>query len=383
MILHTQKPREQSGRDTFSRYKAQIRSAALATLSILEGTEVDRVYCDLHDDFVLRLNKDGQYFYIFYQVKTNNKQNHNWSLNEVFGINPRTRKSEKHDVEKIKNSFAGKLLLHTVTFGDKCEAVIFQTNINIDNIINELVADLREDVFTSDAAKILLERFTDCFECHDLKTDQIKNNIKKITFETDVNYLKQKNDHFEPIAREKIYEYSEIDLSRDEARDILLKLIDLVQTKSSGIIHEITESSIEDLAGISISDLLDILSISKEAYKCLAEGGDSKAVKSASIIQRTLIPGGATEEQIEFCSRCKIQWDNWFRKNRHILPEYDVLKIQSDCEDILRKCINNNSIKFSDIELPINQYFHNTVETYDLNKEIILGGVFAALVRTR
>jgi hypothetical protein len=68
-MLETKKPREQSGRDSFNRYRAQVRSAAMASLSILEGEDIDKVYCDLHDDFVVRKKESNCYSYVFYQVK--------------------------------------------------------------------------------------------------------------------------------------------------------------------------------------------------------------------------------------------------------------------------------------------------------------------------
>jgi hypothetical protein len=45
-MLEKVNPREQAGRDSFSRYRAQVRSAAIAALSILDGESIDRVYCD-------------------------------------------------------------------------------------------------------------------------------------------------------------------------------------------------------------------------------------------------------------------------------------------------------------------------------------------------
>ncbi|MDH8538569.1 dsDNA nuclease domain-containing protein, partial [Klebsiella pneumoniae] len=51
--LHEVKPREQAGRDTLERYNAQIRAASIACLSILEGKDVKRVFCEFHDDFVI------------------------------------------------------------------------------------------------------------------------------------------------------------------------------------------------------------------------------------------------------------------------------------------------------------------------------------------
>lgn len=87
--FYSTKPREQVGRDTFLRYRAQIRAAALAALEILEGGEVDRVFCDYHDDFVIGKKVSGKQQYEFFQVKTRAKTSKNWTLNEVFGLKTR------------------------------------------------------------------------------------------------------------------------------------------------------------------------------------------------------------------------------------------------------------------------------------------------------
>lgn len=228
-MLHTKKPREQSGRDSFSRYKAQIRSAGIASLSILEGNEIDRVYCDLHDDFVIR-KKDGHGFsYIFYQVKTKGKQNHNWSVSDIFGLQPRAK---KQDPLKIRDSFVGKLLLHTVVFDCSCHAIVFQTNINNSDDVDELLADIATGTFKDKNSEYLISNFNLCFAnetTEQLSTEKIKSNLSKLKFETDVQYLKIGDDNFEPIARDKIYKFSEVDLSYLESKEILIKLLDLVE----------------------------------------------------------------------------------------------------------------------------------------------------------
>lgn len=381
-MLENVQPREQAGRDALARFRAQAKAAALASLSILEGKEIDRVYCDLHDDFVVRFNRNGNLFYVFYQVKTNKKKNHNWTLNEIFGLNSRIKDLTKHKNTDIFNSFAGKLLQHTVNFGDSCETVIFQTNINIEDPIEELMADIHGDHFVTKIASLLVERFPECFSCTSIGLEEIKINLKRLKFETDVQHIKLENDNFSPIAKEVIHRYSEIDLTHDEFKDILIKLMELVGSKSSGVISNLNAETIESLSGVSISDLLEILSISKAAFDALAAGGDPLAIKNASIIQRTLSKSDASEAQIEFCSRCKIAWDEWFRNNRHVLPELEVLTIQSDLAKILREIMNNGRINFADLQKPIKDY-HNGIkdEHYDLDINIILGGVMAELVR--
>ncbi len=388
MVLETKKPREQSGRDSFSRYRAQVRSAAMASLSILEGQSIDRVYCDLHDDFVVRQKDENGYSYIFYQVKTKGKQNHNWSLNEIFGLKKTLKDQSKQEVGKISDSFVGKLLLHTVVFDNYCNAVVFQTNVHNSDDVEGLINDIETGAFENKFTKILVDRFNDCFP-EQIKTnltiEEIKERLSKIKFETDVQHLKNGDDNFEPLARDKIYEYSEIDLDYIECKEILMKLLDLVERKSSGVITELTRATIEKYAGISIDDLLSILSISKDAYNNLIKGGDSKAIKSVSIIQRTLLESGAGIEEVEYCSRCKTEWDLWVRKNRHVIPEFELITIGSHIAKLLgnsRK--NGNSIALSDLSKPI-KTLENTLNKdnllYDLTVDLLLGGVFAEIVK--
>ncbi|MBZ6074475.1 dsDNA nuclease domain-containing protein [Aeromonas schubertii] len=386
-MLHTKKPREQSGRDSFSRYKAQIRSAGIASLSILEGNEIDRVYCDLHDDFVIRKKDEHGFSYIFYQVKTKGKQNHNWSVSDIFGLQPRAK---KQDPLKIRDSFVGKLLLHTVVFDCSCHAIVFQTNINNSDDVDELLADIATGTFKDKNSEYLISNFNLCFAnetTEQLSTEKIKSNLSKLKFETDVQYLKIGDDNFEPIARDKIYKFSEVDLSYLESKEILIKLLDLVEKKSSGVIHDLSIDSIEKYAAISIDDLLPILSISKEAYDALLLGGDRKAIKNASIIQRTLSSAGAGDEEIEYCSRCKTNWDIWLRNNRHIISELDLQTIKSHVTGLLNNAIGNkHSLKISELRQPI-KVLENELKLqgllYDLDINLILGAVFAELVKAK
>lgn len=84
--LHEVEPRENVGRETIARYQAQFRGAAFECLALLEDETLDRVYCDYQDDFVTRLNVEGNYVYNFFQVKTKGKLNYQWSVNDVLGV---------------------------------------------------------------------------------------------------------------------------------------------------------------------------------------------------------------------------------------------------------------------------------------------------------
>lgn len=388
-MLHTKKPREQSGRDTFSRYKAQSKSAAIATLSILEDKAVDRVYCDLHDDFVIRKSDSGKISYIFYQVKTHSKGNHNWTLNELFGLASK-KKTENQDHGKILDSFAGKLLLHTIIFDSHCNAVVFQTNIHHHDEVEKLLKDIASGDFSTKFGKMLLDDFNEIFKSELEKTlteEEVKSCLQKFNTDTDVQYIKLGDHNFEPYAGDRIYEYSEIELSRSELKEILLKLLDLVDQKSCGIIKDWNQRSIEELAGISIEDLLSILSISKDAYQCLKDGEDPKAIKSASMIQRALQNAGANSDEVSYCSRCKVDWDFWKRQNRHIITEMDLMAITQQISNLAAQSAKGGpTIDLSELGPKIKALEADLKRKsilFDLTPDLILGGVFSDLVKER
>lgn len=387
-MLEKKKPREQSGRHSFSAYRAQVRSAAMASLSILENNGIDKVYCDLHDDFVIRKKDDDGYSYVFYQVKTNGKQNYNWTVSELFGLNTKIKVQKKQSTKKIKDSFVGKLLLHTVVFDNYCNSVVFQTNINNGDDVDSIIKDIESGTFQNKFSEVLINRFNQCFPdeiASEFTEDQIKERLSKLKFETDVQHLKKGDDNFEPLARNAIYKYSEVDLGYTETREILMKLLDLVEDKSDGVISKLTKETIEKYAGISIDDLLSILSISKDAYSNLLEGGDSKAIKSASIIQRTLTSAGASLTEVEYISRCKTNWDLWLRKNRHIIIEFDLQSINSKVRKLLNDSIRNDgTLHLATLRTPIKNLMGELESEgliYDLSLELILGGIFAELVK--
>lgn len=391
MKLHENTPREQNGRDSFARYKAQVRSAAIAALAILEAKEIDRVYCDLHDDFVIRKSAPSKITYVFTQVKTRAKQNQNWTINDLIGLSVKIKDQSKQDTAKIKDSFIGKLLAHTVVFGDSCHEVVFQTNANLDDAVINLFEEISVNNFGSKYASILVDRFNECFsdelKSKSLSIDDIKACLRKIAFETDVQHLKGQNTNFDETVRKKIYEFSEVDLQPSELDQLLLKLLDLVEKKSSGTISEISEESFDRLASICVSDLLEILSISRQAYDLLIAGEDARAIKSVSMIQRALTKAGGQAETVEYCSRCKIQWDTWIRKNRLHISPLDMNSITQLVSELLIDNVRyDGTVLLSNLRIPI-KYLINRLKSddiiFDLDTDVILGGFFSELIKGR
>lgn len=140
--IHDKAPRETDGRNTVSRFRMQFQAAAYAALEILSGKEVDRVYCDYHDDFVVRRTVGETVEYHFFQVKTKGKTNQQWNVGEVFSLKKKGGLDTKEKLEAIRKSMAGKLFVHTVEFGDQCREVTVLSNVHFDDDVYEVVANL-------------------------------------------------------------------------------------------------------------------------------------------------------------------------------------------------------------------------------------------------
>lgn len=384
------RPREQSGRDSFARYRAQVRAAAIASLAILGSGEIDRVYCDLYDDYVVRRNQNGKYQYTFVQVKTRGKQNSNWTLGELLGINTRAKKISSKTAAQIKDSFLGKLLVHTAIFGVNCERVVFQTNVNLDDNIVNFSENISSKLFSDKYVSLVIDHYNECFK-GELKAALLVGDIKicleKLVFETDVSYLKDPCPEFDSKARKTVYDYSEIDLRPLELDQILLKLLDCVEKKSSGVIKDISEESIDKLASIGIDDLLEVMAISKEAYALLNSGSDAKAVKSASLIQRALGDAAQDTDTLHYCSTAKMQWDLWQRRSRHYLTPMQRAYVLDPINLIIDTHVDwQGKMKLSSIQLPLQNLLgtlHADVSFIEVGEIELLGAFFSELIKRK
>lgn len=387
--LHEVKPREQAGRDTLERYNAQIRAASIACLSILEGKDVKRVFCEFHDDFVIEKVIASDIRYTFVQVKTKEKLREIWKLRDVFGILKRKSAKNPQTDEMIRDSFIGKLLQHTINFGESCNEIVFLTNTHVDEDIENIIDDIVSETFSNTHCKLIIDSFNNCFisiqEDHEkLDIDAIKQKLKKLKFETDVEYIKSKHETFEILAKQKIFKFSEIELSHTEAKEILFSLLALVNSKSSVKINDCSSENIKKLAGIDIDDLLDVLSISKRAYYDFLDNGDEHALKSASVIERLLRKAGANDMEVDFFTRCKIKWDQWLRNNRHIISEFDYITIDREINATLDKLtFLHGNLFLSNLRTFINELYdslHQNNLLHSLDKEALTASLFSRLV---
>jgi hypothetical protein len=335
-IIHDKAPREMAGRDTVARFRMQFQAAAYAALEILSGKEVDRVYCDYHDDFVVRRTVAGVIEYHFFQVKTKGKPNQQWDVGAVFALKKQGALDSGEKLEAIRNSIAGKLFVHTVEFGEQCREVTMLSNVHFTDDVHEVVADLAAGSSSKKYIRQFIEKFADIISPSKPMTfEEVEAARKKLSLLANVQYIGDTLDAFAVAAHNAIWRHSEIDLHQHEVERIANSLVKLVEDKSCAPIQGLSKVGIDLATGVGLEDLLKVLSISTQVYQTLVDGGDPAAIKAASILQRKLKEVGATESMIEAASRAKVSWDVWVRSARHTFPDFTFNVL---LEEIDNKC---------------------------------------------
>jgi hypothetical protein len=380
-MLHEVTPREVKGRDSIARFAAQFRAAAFMSLAILENDEIDCVFCDYHDDYVVRRRSSGQHFYEFYQVKTKEKSNYQWDLRDVYCL----LKKGSQDPARIAESFAGKLLIHSVRFGNSCKTVTLQTNIQFRDEACQVSDALKDRDWGQKYAKTLFDRFREIFpEASELSDDEVADCLSKFRLEPGSPIVDIGCENFLALAKHAVYKYSEVELSYPEFVEIAEKLLALVQKKSLTKIVETDEKNLIDAAGITIFDLLDVLAISREGYRTLLEGGDTAALKSASILQRKLKEAGASEDMIQYFCQVKVGWDEWLRAKRHFIPEFELNDLMSRVLEAGKEWISSGGQVRALFE--ITRKFDvgdNDLLKAELNSDLKLGAILSEVVRNQ
>lgn len=379
--IHDVAPREVIGRETTLRFNMQHQAAAYAALEVLESREIDRVYCDYHDDFVVRRQSSAGTNYHFYQVKTKGKANHLWSLREVFALKKSGQTADKESLLAVQNSFAGKLLLHALTFKNACREVTLLTNVHFSDEVINAVKELQSGKPTSKTICFLIERLGDIFEV-ELGREAAIEIAKKLSLLANVKYIGDADSTFAAAAREAIFQYSEVDLTREEAAKIASGLLALVQKKSMTSISGVTPDKLDDSVGIGLHDLLSILSVTPETYRALVDGADPKPLRTASFLQRRLSSLGAHESMIEYATQAKVDWDIWLRSARHIHPESLLNFLLQRISEIRVKWMRSGgefSVLNESISHAIPSASFQSIQS--LTPDLLFGGVMADWVR--
>lgn len=361
----------------------QFQAAAFAALEILDGKGIVCVFCDFQDDFVVKRVFSGVAQYHFFQVKTKKKLNNQWSLLEVSSLKKKGQGTDADSLKKIRSSFIGKLLEHSVKFGASCVALTLLSNVHFEEDVEKVIHEWRENKATNKHARLVSENFSLIYEL-DPALDEAKTRatLSKLSLMGGVNYISEDREQFVNSARAAIFKYSEVDLDYREVTDLASNLLDQVYQKSKGALSDTDIANIEKRAGITLTDLLNTLSISPVAYTALLAGEDQKVIKTASILQRVLKAAGAGVSMIEFASAKKVEWDIWFRNARHYYSEFDLSLLLQKLDGLYKNWYLSGAA-LEDLDFLVTKFLEENFSKRfsDLTKELILGGVFSALVR--
>jgi len=382
-IIHEKVPRETVGRDTMVRFRMQFQAAAFAALEILNGKEVDRIYCDYHDDFVVRRTVAGVVEYHFFQVKTKGRANQQWDINGVFALKKTGALDTAVKLEAIRSSIAGKLFVHTIEFGDQCREVTILSNVHFKDEVHDLVADLAAGTSSKKYTRQLIEKFAAIVSPDvPLSSEQVEAARKKLSLLPNVQYIGDTLDAFAMAAHNAIWKHSQIELHQHEVELIARSLVTLVEEKSCAPISGLSKTDIDLATGVGLEDLLQVLSISTQVYQTLLQGGDPAAIKNASILQRKLKEAGATESMIEAASRAKVSWDVWVRSARHTFPDFTFNLL---LDEIDKKCkawlLGGGAL--ADLENFVQGILDSSIgkKFLVLDTDLVFGGFCAAIVR--
>lgn len=382
MKLHELETREQSGRDTINRFRAQFRAATLESLALLENKEVERIYCDFHEDYVVKYVIGSKAQYRFVQVKTKSQLNYRYTILEVFGLKKIPKNAPKH---KLPNSFAGKLLLHIENFGESCRSVEIRTNVNFDDEVEAIINEIEQKgTLGKNTTALVVETQSMLSSLSDKDLKYVLDFLSRLKIEPRHNILGEDDDLFVALASNYIFKYSEINLTPYEVRKIIVQLLSRIEAKSSAVLKaDILEEELNELASICIDDVLETLSITKSTYEMLLSGGDEKALKSASILQRILLRSGFSEKTVDTFAGYKCQWENWHRIHRHELPDF-LMTIASEMIIECARKLAWGTITMANITLEV-KALHATLVDHlnrnDITLELTFGAVLSELVR--
>jgi hypothetical protein len=382
MNLTDKATREHGGRIAIERFRAQFKAAGLESLRLLEDGDMERVYCDFHEDYVVKHVVNCNPRYRFVQVKTNGKLNYQYNILEIFGLKKRPKKALIHD---LKSSYAGKLLLHVESFGVSCQSIEIYTNVNFDDEVEQIIDEIRgAGKLTANTISLIAETRKLIASLTSKSDEEVIAFLSHLRLSPRKQILNDEEEGFVAQASHQIYKYSEINLTPDEVRQIIVQLLSLIEDRSAvPLASTISEEELNKKASVVIDDVLDILTISRSAYYILKNGGDDKAIKSASILQRVLKKNGFSGETVDIFAFFKVQWETWFRTNRHDIPEFRLTIIKQGITQLAKKLatgqvdLNTITPEIATLSADMNE----SLTRSDISEELTFGAVLSELVK--
>jgi hypothetical protein len=127
-----------------------------------------------------------------------------------------------------------------------------------------------------------------------------------------------------------------------------------------------------------ISELLNVLSLSSQAYEQLKAGEGRDTVKTLSRLQRFCIKNGLNAHILQICG-FKTQWDIWRTVERHFLTSADYMLLESKARDALKANLTIEKVVAEAKD--ITKQFNGLTATF-LTPEHVLGLIFSLAAHT-
>jgi hypothetical protein len=189
------------------------------------------------------------------------------------------------------------MLLHYKNFGNSCAGLVFVTNAGLDPGLSDFLQTIRDANNESDLlgdTKNAFEHMARGYMAADpaltATPAELFAWLRGIRAFTDQGHLEDQNAALSELA-DVVVDYSEIDLSQRQAKQIAREIVSRVRGK---VAHSTTvvpapDQQLRQDKGIVISELLNVLSLSSQAYEQL-KAGEGSRYREDSLTPSTILP---------------------------------------------------------------------------------------------
>ncbi|MGH8604253.1 MAG: dsDNA nuclease domain-containing protein [Gammaproteobacteria bacterium] len=288
-------PRERAGSQTGRKYEYQYERTARAALELLsDGGNHMSVYCDWHDDYVIEMGTPPTR-YVFHQVKGRKTSQGPWTFREFFGTAMRESETPtKKPATVNEKAIVPLMLLHYRNFSESCAGIAFVTNAGLDpslwsflNAIGSCTDVTAIPTNARNAFDHLARAYVAAAPPHASSATELLGWLRGMTVRTDQGQIDGADTGLLEIA-DVVVNYSEIDLSLRQTKQIAREMVSLVRGKvgHSTTVVPASDEQLRREKGIVVGELLGVLSLSAQAYEALKAGAGSDTVKTLSRLQR-------------------------------------------------------------------------------------------------
>jgi transcriptional regulator with XRE-family HTH domain len=302
------------------------------------------VYCDWHDDYVAEIGNPPTH-YLFHQVKGRKSSQGPWKFSEFFGVSKKkTPKPSKTPASVATDAIVPLMLLHHKNFGASCAGIAFVTNAGLDPALSDFLEQIRtatnEGVLPDDAKnafKHLARAYIAAKPPLTVSEAELFTWVRGMQVHIDQGHLENREAALLELAN-VVEDYSEIELLQRQAKQIAREIVSRVRAKvsHSTTVVPASDEQLRQNKGIVIAELLNVLSLSAQAYEQLKAGEGRDSVKTLSRLERFCRKkDGMTAHLVEICG-FKAQWDVWRTIERHFLNSTDYMLLEDKALDVLK-----------------------------------------------